>query len=631
MTTHEQNPEHGAVVEVPLNKLKASPRNARGTPHKPDDVAALAASIGAKGLLQPLVVEPETNETGEPTGFYLVTIGEGRRQAMALRAKRKEIKRSDPVRCVIDTANDAYEISLDENVTRFAMHPADQFEAFHRLIDERGFGIDDVAARFGVTPTVVRQRLKLAKVSPKLMKRYRDGEMSLDQLMAFTLTDDHLRQEAVWDSLTWNHDPSLIRRMLPQDRVRATDRRAKLVGPEAYMAAGGLIERDLFAEDGGGYFADPVLLDRLAMAQLEAAAADLIGQGWKWATPSLNAPETFGMGRIYQTAHDLAPEEQTRFDALMAEYDDLATAHDDDEAYSPEVADRIKTLGEQLQALEDSRRAYDPDQMARAGAFVTVGPGGDIQVQPGFVRAEDQPPVEEPPPWEDDPAHPDEAKPLSEKLTNDLSAQFTAGLADRIGQSPDLALAAVVHALTLQAFGQVFGASCLEISLRQPHLPSYAPTIAEGLASTALQARHAEWASELPGSSEALWAFILALPQTRKLALLAHCAALSVNAVNAGVSRGGALAHAATLAAEAALDMADYWSPTVASYLGRVSKAQIVEAVVEGVSASDAERLAGLKKQTLAETAERLLEGKRWLPTLLRTQLPEAGLQHAAE
>jgi len=149
--------ENGAVIFVPLNKLKRSPRNARKTPHSQAHIEALAASISVKGMLQNLVVEPERDAEGEPTGSYLVTIGEGRRLAQLLRVKGKQIKKTEPVRCVLDTENDAHEISLDENVTREAMHPADQFEAFKALIDA-GQGHEDVAARFGVTPTVVRQR-----------------------------------------------------------------------------------------------------------------------------------------------------------------------------------------------------------------------------------------------------------------------------------------------------------------------------------------------------------------------------------------------------------------------------------------------------------------------------------------
>ncbi len=111
-------PVSGVEIFVPLAKLKKSPRNARKVPHGEAAIEALAASIQHKGLIQNLVVEPETKEDGTPTGYYLVTAGEGRRLAMLLRAKRKQIRKSDPVRCWLDTANDPSEISLDENVTR---------------------------------------------------------------------------------------------------------------------------------------------------------------------------------------------------------------------------------------------------------------------------------------------------------------------------------------------------------------------------------------------------------------------------------------------------------------------------------------------------------------------------------
>src|ERR1700710_1909227 len=172
--------ESGTERFIPLNKLKNSPNNAPKTPHSEASIEAYAASIAGKGILQNLVVEPEFDRDGAATGFYFVTIGEGRRLAQLLRVKRKEIKKTEPMRCIVDTANDPHEISLDENVTRENMHPADQFEAFKKLADERGFGAEEIAARFGVTPNVVRQRLRLGAVSPKLMQVYRDGELTLE-------------------------------------------------------------------------------------------------------------------------------------------------------------------------------------------------------------------------------------------------------------------------------------------------------------------------------------------------------------------------------------------------------------------------------------------------------------------
>ena len=69
--------------------------------------------------------------------------------------------------------------------------------------------------------------------------------------------------------------------------------------------------------------------------------------------------------------------------------------------------------------------------------------------------------------------------------------------------------------------------------------------------------------------------------------------------------------------------MTGYWRPTVQSYLGRVTKAGIVEAVREGVSEEAAERISGMKKVEMAAAAEQLLAATDWLPSVLRTAKTE--------
>jgi ParB family transcriptional regulator, chromosome partitioning protein len=81
-----------------------------------------------------------------------------------------------------------------------------------------------------------------------------------------------------------------------------------------------------------------------------------------------------------------------------------------------------------------------------------------------------------------------------------------------------------------------------------------------------------------------------------------------------------------------ALDMAHWWEPTAAGYLGRVSKPLILEAVTEGVGAQAAANIANLKKGEMAAKAESLLKGKGWLPELLRTgSAAERETEQAAE
>lgn len=100
------------------------------------------------------------------------------------------------------------------------MHPADEFQVFRALVD-KGMPTADVAARFGVTETVVKQRLKLANVSPALLDPYRDGKITLRHVMAFTVTDGHDAQERAWKDLQGyqKRDPENIRKLLTEHEI----------------------------------------------------------------------------------------------------------------------------------------------------------------------------------------------------------------------------------------------------------------------------------------------------------------------------------------------------------------------------------------------------------------------------
>ncbi|WP_374346576.1 ParB/RepB/Spo0J family partition protein [Phenylobacterium sp.] len=628
----------GAIVLVAVNKLKPSPRNARRTPHGEAAIEALAASIAVKGVLQAPVVEPETDAEGVPTGFYLVTIGEGRRLALVSLAQRKLIGKAEPVRCVVDLSHDPHEINLDENVTRTAMHPADQFEAFRRLAEERGFSAEEIGARFGVSAQLVRQRLRLGAVSPKLMGLYREGELTLDQLMAFAISEDHARQEQVYDLLTWNKAPHTIRRAMTEEKVSAADRRAIFVGAEAYGEAGGTILRDLFTEDGGGWFEDVGLLDKLAWNKLALLAEDTrSAEGWLWAEARLDYPRAEGLARVYPHPAERPEADKVRMDALSEEYDALVSQWDSVEDLPEEVAARFDDIDAELEAFGDGT-AYAPDEIARGGLFVVLGVDGVARIERGFIRPEDQvqpdpepdadPDAEQGPEREADAAEEEDEglAPLSERLVLDLTAQRTAALRDALAGKPDIALAAVTHALVVGVFYSPHDrAGCLEIKLTSALLDGHADGIGESPAGRSIEERHSRWASRMPQTVAEAWAFVAGLGGMEVLDLLAHCASLSVNALRATWDRKPMVwAQADALAQAVGLDMGGYWTPTVASYLGRVTKARIAEAVGEGVSAEAAARIEGLKKPEMASEAEALLAGTGWLPSLLRAPQPVA-------
>tara|TARA_Y100001933_G_scaffold245422_1_gene276213 strand:+ start:2989 stop:3198 length:210 start_codon:yes stop_codon:yes gene_type:complete len=69
--------------------------------------------------------------------------------------------------------------------------------------------------------------------------------------------------------------------MLTETSVRASDRRAVFLGVDTCEAAGGVVLRDLFQGDDGGWLEDPVLLDRLVTEKLQSEAEALAAEGWK--------------------------------------------------------------------------------------------------------------------------------------------------------------------------------------------------------------------------------------------------------------------------------------------------------------------------------------------------------------
>ena len=628
-------PQHGAEITVPLNRLKASPKNARKTPHSPATIEAFAASIKAKGVLQPPVVEIERDGEGAPTGNYLVTIGEGRRQGLRLLAKRKTIKRTHPVRVIVDAENDAHEISLDENITREAMHPADQFEAFQRLAVEKGYGPEEIGARFGVSAQVVRQRLRLGAAAAELMAAYREGALALDQLMAFCVSDDQDRQRQVLEQIGPHTPAYAIRRAMTEAKVRADDRRVRFVGVEAYAEAGGEVLRDLFTEDGGGWLEDVVLLDRLVGEKLDGLADEARErEGWKWAEVSPDYPDVSAFGRVYPVAVERSEADAAEIVVLSEEYDRIISEAGAD-ALSPEADARLEEIDKALQAFGPDF-AYADEARARAGVMVTLGHDGLARFERGLVRAEDVP-ADPPSPWQEDAASDDgaddpqssEAKgsedeapsALSDRLLVDLTAHKTMGLRDAVQADVNAALATVVHALALQVFYPTYGDwTPLQLRLTTTGLERLAPGIGDGPAGRRVRDRCEAWGARLPERPEDLWGVVAALAPSDQLDLMACCAGVGLYAVrDPHDRRPGALAQAETLATAVGLNMAETWAATAASYFSRVSKARVLDAVTEAVNPEEAGRIAGFRKADMAEAAERLVEGKGWLPVPLRT------------
>ena len=668
MATAVQKITLSSSRDIPFNKLVLSQSNVRRV-EAGVSIEQLAESIAQRTLLQSLSVRAVVDADGQETGMFEVPAGGRRYRALELLVKQKRMAKTQPVPCVIRDGGIAEDDSLAENDERVGLHPLDQFRAF-KLLHDGGMSEEDIAARHFVSPAIVKQRLRLASVSPKLHDVYADDGMTLEQLMAFSVTSDQARQEQVWDNISrsGNDEPYQIRRMLTENTVRASDRRAQFIGLDAYEQAGGAVMRDLFAHDDGGWLQDVPLLDRLVTEKLKVEAETIAKEGWKWISVAVDFPygHASGMRELEGKPVDLSPEEQATIDALNAEQAKLESDYQDADELPEEVDQRLGEIEQALMAFEDRPVLYDPTEIARAGVFISIDSEGRLSVDRGYVRPEDDVPATDADIEQSaDPSSTggqeagacirraviavagsaadadeddeDAAKPLPDRLITELTAHRTLALRDALAESPAIAFQAVLHNFVLTAFYRFASSgSCLEIGLHTPTFPAQAPGLRESASAKAVEARHESWKARLPKSEKDLWDALTALDGGAQASLFAHCASFAVNALYEPANRynqGRVSAHAVrtrldqadVLARAVGLDMVQAgWRPTVDNYLGRVTKPRILEAVREARGESSAQLIDHLKKADMAKEAERLLDGSGWLPEPLRLVDPAA-------
>jgi len=584
---------------------------------------------------------------------YEVVAGGRRLAALKLLAKKHRISKEWEVPCLLVADGTARTASLTENVQREAMHPADQFEAFAALVAE-GRPIEDIAADFSVTPLVVQRRLKLANVSPRLMGDYRADAVSLDQLMALSITDDHAAQEAAfYDAPTWQRSPSALRDRLTEREIDAYRHPlVRFVGLDSYEAAGGGVRRDLFAEgDAGVYLLDAALLERLAQDKLAGIAATVRAEGWAWvdATPGVTHADLQAFQRAPRERREPNKREAQRIGKLQARMQELGVALDaaldaEDEDKADALQEAGEAVGEQLQALEDGLQGYAASVKAAAGAIVTIDRNGEAVIHRGLMceaeakalrtlerlrqcfGGEDAENDDEGEDAEDAP----KAAAMSDRLAQRLSAHRTVALQIEVARHPQVALAALVHGM-VQTVLQ--GRHCghdqpLGVSLKlQDRLEGMAPDWPQSSATAALRELRQVAGEALPQDSAELFAALLAMEQGELVKLLAVCVASTVDVVT---PRATPHPPGAELAQAVGLDMAAWWQPTAEGYFKHVPKAAILQAVGE-YAPEHVARLAKLKKADIASEAERLASGTGWMPAIFKTEDPEGAPKEAQE
>jgi ParB family chromosome partitioning protein len=636
------------IKSIPLNKLVQSPRNVRRH-SDPGADAELTASIGAHGLLQNLIVRPAAK------GKFEVEAGERRRRAMLALADQKVLARDHEVTCLVleDSAEAAVETSLAENFHRLAMNPADEAQAFAALV-EGGATVEEVARRFGLTVRFVEGRLRLATLAPVVFEALASGEITLDIAKAFGATSDKEIQARVFEQVSsayYAPNPDSIRRMVLSGTVRGSDPRARLVGPDAYLAAGGRIERELFDDDDSESWVDVALLESLAAAKMEEQAMALAAeQGLAWVKPTLDPYASHdlveGLIRLPAEPAPLTEAELARLDELDASYDEHAAILEDEDSAEESVAAAeaaIEAIERECQDIRARPPVIAPELKAEAGMVLVLSRDGTPVLQPVFYSERQAEPAEADSGIEVVPADDGSDKrrtTLSKRLVDELSMQRRDVLALHVASDPGLALDIMVFTL---ADADTYDWRARAATTMRAPVPS-GPIIGFEAKDAPASCSLAELRSSLDeswragGNATSRFDLFRALADDSRAAWLGYVVARSLEA-SLNMTGERQLPFQDHLGSVIGIDMAQWWRPTAANYFDRVSKQVILDALTDVGGLELSSRFASVKKGDLAMSAERVFAGTyitevevrekalAWVPEVMRfaSAAPEVG------
>jgi ParB family chromosome partitioning protein len=569
MTYIQCTPEQPQLIAV--NRLEKSPLNARRTAAKMG-MEELKASLLAHGLMQNLVV------TDKGDGMFRVIAGGRRLEAIHSLQAEGKLPQDFAVPCQIVTEEHATEMSLAENTVRLAMHPADQFEAFSALI-EKGESAADVAVRFGVEESFVLKRMKLARVAPELLAEYRNEAMSLECLMAFTLTDDHPRQMKVFKSLQdWQkEDPRAIRAALTEKMVDTSDKLARFVGLEVYRDAGGPTRADLFGEE--VFLEKPALLHKLAEEKLHSVRKDLILEGWGWVeiNPERNYDFVHRCGRLQPLLVN-PPAELLEFKSqLEAEWEETERLLE--MAESEEIENRQEAIQHSLDEVKQKFTSFvdfDATQKALAGCFVSIGHDGAIFLDKGLVKPEQRKLLAKLLGEEDDRhlVKPKTKNALPESLRQDLALDRLEVAQVAIAGNGEIALDLLTFRTASAILGKhaVLDGPNVEFHLPKPGKERELTTARRDLGVIG-KALPTNWLNATTEAKQ--FEAFRRLSQEDRLRLLAYCTALTLKP-KLGPSQGEEATAYDTALSLTATSVADFWRPATDNFLARINRNQLL-------------------------------------------------------
>ncbi len=631
-----------SIIQIPLSKLHLSPANVR----KSDSqlfIDELAANIGERGLLQNLIVAP----LAKPKGHYSVTGGGRRLRAMNRLVELGQWTKDAPVDCrsLQGDASDQSEVSFAENFLQLKMTVTDEIRAFKHFINE-GSDVDAIAKRLGLTRRHIEARLRLADLAEPIFAALDEGTITLDVAKAYASTASHERQLMVWEQVanSWQgNNADSIRRMIAHASLPSTSAVARYVGEDAYRAAGGRIESDLFQAETGDKWLDSEVALRIAGEKLQAFAVEVATEtGYGWVRPLVGTRVDHAAVEQLHAVHvepaPLSDEEQARIGEIADEMETIEAKFEegfDDDSEGDALEERYRALEAELTRIQDKPGIVPDDMKPTVGCFVILDAEGNPVIDgtlysdaPVRKRRTTTAPAGGQGDGEDgSDTGETTVKPLSQKLVGELSVQRRDILAANLAVNPSIALDLLIFAIADRT--PTYGRDVIGTTVRAPepscYLDGYPASPAFEQLAEIRDSLDTSWTEH--ATTVARFEAFAALDDDAKAGWLAYVVAKSLEP-SLGVSRAAGQ-HGADciglhdhLAGLMQIDAAQHWRPTAANYFDRVGKQMLLRHITDVGGTTMAASYMASKKGDLAQTCEKLFAGE----TIVAPEIKAAAL-----
>lgn len=629
--------------QIPFTKLRLSPANARKS-FTEAGIDALAVSIDAYGLLQPIIVSPATDKKS----VFDVHAGGRRWRAIAKLIESGQLPKNTMVDsrvCNDEKAALAEEISLAENLIREAMSPADECRGYRAALD-KGETEEDVARRLGVTVRHVQGRLRLADLAEPIFNALAEGKITLDVAKAYGSSSDRDVQLAAWNSFngSWQGDqPHTIRRYVTDSAIEATSAVAQLVGEADYLAAGGRIERDLFAGDGEGQWLDRPIAEELARAKLEQSAAEIMQLGtlgWVRVVLAQHVPhnETEGLHDYYIRRGELSDDDQARMTAIEERLQ--AIEEEIEDATEQDVVLRLEAENEALDAehTEINKRSYviPEDERPNVGTFIVLASDGTPKVSNRYFSTAAPKREKRGPTVTEDGAEPAAIETVFPRsLEEQLAKDRRDVLALHVAQDPGLALDLTIFRLARKFTGySAYNDTGVMVTIGELLDPAGFSVAQATAAQDGLEALRSGLPCDWAGFDDSFDAFLAfrELDEADKASWLAYAVSRSLQASLATGDRANSFQS--KLGALLEIETAEHWRPSAESFFDKIRKPQILS-VLGKLDPELPGRYASEKKTALSSAAAKLCAGETIVTPEVKARalswIPEAMSFRAAE